>query len=351
MALKIASFVSVIHSSQLGSINQTTHHNMARNLKSWQREIIVHMIHSRKKLTTAQMAGIAKCTRRSVTHIRKNLRLFGTTRAPPVPAGRPPSITPLYALLCDYLTEKPGLYIEEMAIFLWDEFNVLPSPSSIKRALSQEGWKKKKAQQRATKQNPQLRGFYQHKLSEFNSCHLVFVDESGCDKRIGCRRTGWSPLGVTPVQVSKFHRGQRYQILPAYAQDNIMLARIFKGSTDAALFKSFIEQLPQHFGRWPEPKSVLVMDNASFHHSDQVKHLCSNAGVKLLYLPPYSPGNPIGEFFAELKCYIKKAWPSYEKNPDQGFHNFLRKCVDDVGARQESAEGHFRHVGITIEDF
>ena len=29
--------------------------------------------------------------------------------------------------------------------------------------------------------------------------HYVFVDESGCDKRIGFRRTGWSPLGVTPV--------------------------------------------------------------------------------------------------------------------------------------------------------
>ena len=131
-----------------------------------------------------------------------------------------------------------------------------------------------------------------------------------------------------------------------------MLARIFKGSTDAALFESFIEQLLQHCGRWPEPKSVLVMDNASFHHLDQVKQLCSNAGVKLLYLPPYSPDfNPIEEFFAELKCYIKKAWLSYEKNPDQGFHNFLRQCVDDVGARQESAIGHFRHAGITIEDF
>lgn len=326
---------------------------MARNLESWQREIIVHMIHTRKKLTTSQMAGIAKCTERSVTHIRKNLRLFGTARASPVPAGRPPSITPLMLdALRDYLTEKPGLYVEEMAIFLWDEFNVLPSPSSIKRALSQEGWTKKKAQQRAKEQNPQLRDFYQHKLSEFNSCHLVFVDESGCDKRIGCRQTGWSPLGVTPVQVSKFHRGQRYQILPAYAQDGIMLARIFKGSTDAALFESFIEQLLQHCGRWPEPKSVLVMDNASFHHSDHVKQLCSNAGVKVLYLPPYSPDfNPIEEFFAELKYYIKKAWPSYEKNPGQDFHNFLRGCVNDVGARQESAEGHFRHAGITIEEF
>ena len=64
------------------------------------------------------------------------------------------------------------------------------------------------------------------------------------------------------------------------------------------LFESFIEQLVQHCGRWPEPKSVLIMDNASFHHSDRVKQLCSDAGVRLLYLPPYSPDfNPIRGVF------------------------------------------------------
>jgi precorrin-6B methylase 1 len=48
--------------------------------------------------------------------------------------------------LCDHLAEKPGLYVEEMAIFLWDEFNILPSLSSVKRALSRAGWTKKKTQ-------------------------------------------------------------------------------------------------------------------------------------------------------------------------------------------------------------
>lgn len=176
---------------------------MARNLESWQREIIIHMMHSRKRLTTSQMAKVAKCTERSITNIRKNMRLFGSVRSPPISAGRPPSITsPMLDALLHRLTEKPCLYVEEMMIFLWDEFDVLPSPSSIKRALSREGWTKKKAQQKAKEQDPHLRDFYQHKLSEFHSYQLVFVDESGCDKRIGCRRTGWSPLGMTPVQLS-----------------------------------------------------------------------------------------------------------------------------------------------------
>jgi len=93
------------------------------------------------------------------------------------------------------------------------------------------------------------------------------------------------------------------------------------------------------------------MDNPSFHRSDRVKQSCSAAGVKLLYLPPYSPDfNPIEEFFAELKGYIKKAWLAFEENPEQGFRNFLWRCVLAVGERKESAEGHFRHSGITVED-
>jgi transposase len=147
---------------------------------------------------------------------------------------------------------------------------------------------------------------YQYKLSEFRSYHLIFVDKCGCDRRVGHSRTGWSPLGVTPVQVSKFHRGQRYQILPAYTQDSVILSRIFKGSTDAAFFESFIEQLLQHCGRWPEPISVLVIDNASCLHSDRIKQLWSGVSVKLLFLPPNPPDfNPIEGFFAEPKGYIK----------------------------------------------
>jgi hypothetical protein len=166
--------------------------------------------------------------------------------------------------LCDYLLEKPTLYLDEMAVFLWDEFDIHVTISSISRALSSIGWSKKIARQKAKERNQDLRDEYINYISDFHSDQLVFVDESGCDKRVGFRRTGWSPLGVAPIQICKFHRDRRYQILPAYAQDGIVLSRVFQGSTDATMFEDFIEQLLQHCGKWPEPKSVLVMDNASF---------------------------------------------------------------------------------------
>lgn len=79
--------------------------------------------------------------------------------------------------------------------------------------------------------------------------------------------------------------------------------------------------------------------------------MCADAGVKLVYLPPYSPDlNPIEEFFAKLKGFIRRNWSYYAEDPAHGFRSFLEWCIDRVGAREESARGHFRHSSLSIED-
>lgn len=54
---------------------------------------------------------------------------------------------------CDHLLEKPALYVDEMALFLWDEFYVRATTSSLKRALASVSWLKKVARQRAKEQS------------------------------------------------------------------------------------------------------------------------------------------------------------------------------------------------------
>jgi isftu1 transposase len=52
---------------------------------------------------------------------------------------------------------------------------------------------------------------------------------------------------------------------------------------------------------------VLIMDNATFHKSEETKKLIKEAGCKLIFLPPYSPDfNPIEKSWANLKNRIKK---------------------------------------------
>jgi len=60
--------------------------------------------------------------------------------------------------------------------------------------------------------------------------------------------------------------------------------------------------------------------------------------------------NPIKEFFAELKSFIKINWKTYEESVDGDFGEFLDWCVNVVGGKSSSAKGHFRHAGVTIEE-
>ena len=55
------------------------------------------------------------------------------------------------------------------------------------------------------------------------------------------------------------------------------------------------------------PKSVLIMDNCSVHHIPAVTTLLRQAGIVVLFLPPYSPDlNPIEEVFSYVKTYLRR---------------------------------------------
>lgn len=322
---------------------------MAPNLSTIQHDLLQAML-LEATMSNAEIATTIECSERSVRSARLNILHSGSTRAPSNGGGRPAKITSsMKAALWEYLVEKPTLYQEEMVVFLKEKFGVQVARSSVAHVLKTMGWSKKKARYVAMEQNADLRDFHLHKISQYASYQLVFVDESGCDKRVGYRRTGWSPEGVTPVQVARFRRGERYQILPAYAQDGLVYAKVYEGTTDGSVFENYIRGLLLHCGEWPQPKSVLVMDNASFHHRPNVKKMCDNAGVILVYASPYSPDlNPIEEFFAELKTFVKKHWCVLEQDQAMGFKEFLEWCLATAGSRASSAEGHFRHSGLTI---
>ena len=321
---------------------------MAPNLKPEQHDTI-HELICKGTLTNRQIASEVGCSVRSIEAARSRLRAFGETRAPrPKPGPKPLLSSSVHDILQNHLTDECDLYLEEMQYRLEDEFGISASERSIRRSLA--GWSKKVIRRRAEAQSPELRDYYMHKLSAFQSYQLVYIDESGSNQGVGQRKKGWSPRGITPKQVGPLQRGKKYQVLPAYTQDGILFAQVFEGTTTGAVFEDFIRELLPMCSPWPGRRSVLIMDNASIHHSAGVKQMCLDARVKLLFLPPYSPDlNPIEEFFAELKSFAKTNWRIFREHPQQGFATFLMGCIDVVGKRTNSARGHFRHAGVSIE--
>jgi hypothetical protein len=162
------------------------------------------MIHS-KSLKANKMAVVAGCSRRSICAINRNLRCFGSTKAPSNGGGQPRSITPLMLdALCKYLEKDPSKYLYKMMNFLQTKFEVSMTTSSVRRALDSIPWTKKQIRRVAKGRNADLRDTYLYNISDFSPEHFIFVDESSCDRRVRLRRTGWSPLGVTPTQVALF---------------------------------------------------------------------------------------------------------------------------------------------------
>ena len=78
----------------------------------------------------------------------------------------------------------------------------------------------------------------------------------------------------------------------------------YEGYTNIDLFLTWVENC---LCKGIKPNQVVVMDNASFHKSDRVKHLIENAGGRLMYLPPYYPDlNSIEHVWANLKRLLRK---------------------------------------------
>lgn len=62
--------------------------------------------------------------------------------------------------LLEYLGPKSDLYLEEMVEYLWKEFGVPTTKSSISRTLRSVDWSKKNIRRVAKEQSAELRDFY-----------------------------------------------------------------------------------------------------------------------------------------------------------------------------------------------
>lgn len=84
--------------------------------------------------------------------------------------------------------------------------------------------------------------------------------------------------------------------------DNLMTV---EGATTAEVFESYLEQV---LLKRMLPGDTIVLDNLGAHRTIRVRTLCHNAGVRLKYLPPYSPElNPIELAWSKLKPLLKKS--------------------------------------------
>jgi hypothetical protein len=104
-------------------------------------------------------------------------------------------------------------------------------------------------------------------------------------------------------------RGTRSSAITVMSLDGIHDVYLAEGNVNSDKFGTFVRRLLpvlQPFN-YTNPHSVVILDNASIHHVEEISDIIEDeAGARLLFLPPYSPDlNPLEEFFSKVKGIMK----------------------------------------------
>lgn len=294
--------------------------------RTLQQSVMEHIAAGKNDTEVWESTGVHRNT---VRRLRLSLEYWGQCYAPAtVRLGRPPLLRQEQLdSLAEYLKGRPHAYLEEMQDFLYDEFDIEASISTVWRALEKLQYTRKLATKRAREQSEPLRRVYRARMSHYKAEQVIAIDESACNERTGDRKYGWSRIN-TPVQLEySMRRSERWSLLPAMTVNGYLSYTIFQGSITSAIMEDFLlyKVLPFTTPGW----SVIVLDNASIHRSPRVREFCAAAGVQLEYLPPYSPNyNPIEKSFKQLKSWIRRNGDDAALFDD--FAYFLEVAVEQV---------------------
>jgi transposase len=127
---------------------------------------------------------------------------------------------------------------------------------------------------------------------------MAYCDEAGFTQAHP-NRSAWTPVGE--CHASTAQRGKRLNVVGALlSSGELFTAKLWQTMT-AMLFVGFLGLLMAHVGK----PLVVILDNASVHKAKEIEPLLKvleAQGLKLYFLPPYSPElNRIEKLWHKMK--------------------------------------------------
>jgi transposase len=133
---------------------------------------------------------------------------------------------------------------------------------------------------------------------------LVFLDESAA-KTTMTRLRGRAPRGKRVHDHAPAGHWGATTMIGSVRLDGTTACMTIEDATDTEVFRAFVQQvlLPTL-----KPGDVVVMDNLSPHKNPETVRLLEQAGMRVRFLPPYSPDfNPIEKLWSKVKALLRSA--------------------------------------------
>ena len=177
-------------------------------------------------------------------------------------------------------------------------------------------------------------------VSEIPVENLVFLDEAGV--HLGMTRShARAPIGERAMCKRSAAYKSNISLAGAIQLSGMCELYPYDGPMDGERFQLFLDRLVPKL----KPNSVLIMDNLRVHHMAAVKSKLKDAGIRVLYLPPYSPErNPIEETWS----LIKRAFRTAEADTISKFIDALQNVKNIV--TQHKIEAFFKHAGYILAE-
>ena len=133
--------------------------------------------------------------------------------------------------------------------------------------------------------------------------HLVFLDESGVNTDL-TRLYGRALSSQRAVDHAPLNTPRTTTVLSSIRLDGEKAFTTYQGGTTG---ERFVQYLKETLLPTLRPGDIVVMDNMRSHHVKAVREIREAKGMKVLYLPPYSPDlNPIEKMWSKMKAILRK---------------------------------------------
>lgn len=138
------------------------------------------------------------------------------------------------------ILNNPTMYLREICSEIKQMTGTEVSPSMLCKMLRMHGFSRKKIQHIAMQRSIRFRAVYMDNISYFPKEMLVWIDETGCDKRDMLRKFGYAFRGQRAICSRLLVRGKRISAIAALSHEGIMDVSLTTQSVDGEKFCDFV---------------------------------------------------------------------------------------------------------------